>query len=430
VTKDKKYYFVIDPAFAFSEEVKWILAIFSTYSGVKIDYSSDNENSIYINEYQDATIRLSSDFFKRIYAENNGISNLPNNELNICFEDGSIDIFSTAFYFLNCLWELDPSCKRDHWGRSEFADSIWQKHGYKSPFTKVNQLFDLLAVKLNIEINKKKASVFLSHDIDVVYGACLQDGFAMLKKGRIFQVVKLLFEHLFRGPQWFNFRKIALLEKKFGMTSTFFWLSKRGKVLGIGWNADYNIRSKAIVKELNWLKEKGFSNGIHKSISSSTFQEEISELGIVPVANRYHYLKFSFDQLKNQMNDSGLQIDASLGYAQVMGYRNGYSLPFIPFDLVKRKPCSFLEVPLCIMDGTLSTYQKLSGEKAFDDIKEFLETHSQNSVISILWHNSHFTNYKYKGYPLVYKKCLEFSSQKKWKSISLNELIKTFVIDV
>jgi hypothetical protein len=261
----------------------------------------------------------------------------------------------------------------------------------------------------------------------VVYGAYLEDGMALAKKGRYGKMLKQIKDHFMKGPQWFNFRTIANLELKYGLNSTFFWIPLKGKVEGVGKNADYSLKNKAISTEINWLKNQGFSHGIHKSIASSSLKEEVALMQMDILSNRYHYLKFDFDHLKKEMKDAGLLMDASLGYAEVPGYRNGYSLPFIPFDIENRTPCRFIEVPLTIMDGTFSKYQKSSGKEAFAQISDFIHENEQNCVISILWHNSHFTDFKYEGYPEVYEQVLKIIHEKSLKSVSPKELIERYL---
>ena len=127
------------------------------------------------------------------------------------------------------------------------------------------------------------------------------------------------------------------------------------------------------------------------------------------------------------MNDSTLKMDASLGYAEVIGYRNGYSLPFIPFDLEKGRASSFIEVPLAIMDVTLSRYQKLEDKEAITCIQDFIKENNKNSIISILWHNSHFSNIKYRGYGTVYKHILNYASECKISSVQSDSLINSYL---
>lgn len=402
----------------YSNEVKWVMNVLSSYLDQELIYSKEEKSRI---------IDVNTSFFDAVYANEKLSDTFLNKELEVTFSDGLIDYVSSVFYFLNCLWEREQDAKLDHWGRSEFSGSIWDQYQLKRPISKVNFLFDSWLKQLGIPLPERPSTVFLSHDIDVVYGAYLEDGMDLAKKGRYGQMLKVVKDHFFKGPQWLNFKAIANLELKYGFTSTFYWIPVKGKVEGVGKNADYSLKDKAISDEMNWLKDHGFSHGIHKSIASTSLKEEVDIMGFEILTNRYHYLKFNFDNLKSEMKTAGLLMDTSLGYAEVPGYRNGYSLPYIPFDLKNRTPCNFIEVPLTIMDGTFSKYQKSSGDDALNQIIEFINENDKNSMISILWHNSHFTDYKYKGYPKVYEDVLKFIKEKSLLVVNPKEIIDRYL---
>jgi hypothetical protein len=124
---------------------------------------------------------------------------------------------------------------------------------------------------------------------------------------------------------------------------------------------------------------------------------------------------------------SGIALDCSVGFAEKVGFRNGYALPFQPFNLKADEEFDFLEVGLHIMDATLYNYEKISSTDGKKLVLDFLEQHKTNSVISILWHNKYFTGYKYKGYLEIYKSILDFITQNGMSSISQNELITEYL---
>jgi hypothetical protein len=168
--------------------------------------------------------------------------------------------------------------------------------------------------------------------------------------------------------------------------------------------------------------------GLHKSISNQNHKEEIEKLPFQAISNRNHFLKFNLPDLIESIENSNIQVDYSLGYAEVIGYRNGYSLPFVPFNLALNRKCTFVEVPLTIMDGTLSAYKKLTYHEAKKLASSFMQSHSENSVISILWHNSHYTDYKYEGYPRLYEDLLVLANKSSMVSILSSDIKDKFSI--
>jgi len=67
---------------------------------------------------------------------------------------------------------------------------------------------------------------------------------------------------------------------------------------------------------------------------------------------------------------AGLAYDSSLGFAETCGFRNGANFAFPPYDFEREGPCSFLEIPLAIMDGSL----QLSSRSLKRDPLEIAET--------------------------------------------------------
>jgi peptidoglycan/xylan/chitin deacetylase (PgdA/CDA1 family) len=425
---DKKAYRIyIRPTCQEVKAYQWIWGVFSDY--LQLDYSFclhvQEADFIVGDEFGDH-IRTNENFWSLIREKKFDYSLLLDDQMYVRYSDNSIDFFSTAFYFINCLWEKSELSVKDKWGRSEFSNSIWKFYGYEKPFSFVNQLFEDYASQLSLDIPHNKSKVFLSHDIDTIYGAIVEDTYCALKQRNIFQAFKVIFENVFRGPQWKNFKSILELEKKYAMFSTFFWLPIKGKVKGIGKNADYNINT--LDSAFNLVEQYGGNNGIHKSISSYTFKEELKMLSFNPIINRNHYLKYTWEELQEEIDNSELKMDASLGYAEAYGYRNGYSLPFTPFDINRNKAYGFVEVPLTIMDGTFSKYLKNDAETAFLKLEKFIEENKLNGVISILWHNSHFTNYKYKGYKSLYEKLLKKCNELQINSISPQQIYGNYKI--
>ncbi len=422
--KKKVKIFIESP---FREGVEWVFSILSQYADVKFSFVAQKKEADFSCGEIDSDIYLLDDFWNKM--RKNEFSYKLVLSDNFCVEKEKKDSFATAFYFLNCLWERTNDFKVDKWGRSSFSSSIWSSFGYEKPFLQVNNMFDVILNELNIKRPQKKANVFISHDIDAVYSAWKEDGKSALIQLKPLAFTKIIFRHVFAQPTWFNFKEIVQLERKYNASSTFFWLVNQDVFPGIGKNADYDIHSSKMRYELENLKNEGATIGIHKSISASSLSEEVESFPVRIDSNRYHYLKYRFEDLITEVNESTVKLDASLGYADMYGYRNGYSLPFSPFDFKRNKKANFIEVPLVLMDGTFSRYLNCTGEEAKNRIQTFIEENSENAVVSILWHNSHFTNYKYKDYPEVFENTLNYLDKKSIKSVSPSELIEKYLFE-
>lgn len=344
----------------------------------------------------------------------------------ICDPDGRPDYLASAFHLVNCTHEYNPG-KLDDLGRFPHTESL--------PFrfrtahqNKVQECFDAIAVAAGVKPRTEPAGFFLSHDIDIVNGAYIEDGFYVLKRGRVDLFLGMLFRLAMRRPDWLNMDKIMNLESEYDCKSIFFWIVNKGRINAREINADYSFQSQSIRRNFNAVIQNKFDNGIHKSLSQETFQQEFQKYGSLPFSNRYHYLKFNLPQAYHDIEDAKLKLDASLGFAEQTGFRNSYGLPFNPYNFQTGKPFSFVEVPLHIMDRTYFQYKKSSLEAAAADVIHFFETNRTNCVISVLWHNNFFTNYKFKGYLDLYKKILSYIRDNNFRTLSAEEIVKNYSI--
>ena len=161
---------------------------------------------------------------------------------------------------------------------------------------------------------------------------------------------------------------------------------------------DPNYEIAEIVPRLREAQSQGFSVGLHASYKSivegRTLVGEIAALeralGRKTVGNRQHWLRFdSHENLFQAVDRAKIAFDSSLGFANRVGFRNGASFAFPPYDFQNEKPYDFLEIPLAIMDGSLEATTRDSKENPQVVAKEVLAASRRWSWggISVLWHN-------------------------------------------
>lgn len=338
--------------------------------------------------------------------------------------------FLEIFYLINSLDELSADENNfDALGRFQYAFS-YQKLNNLAP----NRVLDIIHescktipfLKSSFIPSPKPSRFFLSHDIDSLYGSTVQDGLWAIKHLRPDVLLKLIANVILQRPHWFNIDQIMDLESEYDFRSTFYWLVNKGRIDKRQTNSDYSISSPKLKASLSRVAARGFENGLHKSISPQSLKEEAALLATNPIGNRYHYLKFKLPNAYQAIQDSGLKLDASLGFAEKFGFRNAYSFPFSPYNFETGEAFDFLEVPLTLMDGTFQRYMKVPVEKTARQIIEFIEKNKQNALISILWHNTFFTNYKYKGYLQEYKKILAYLHESKFTCMTQVDLLNHY----
>ena len=369
-------------------------------------------------EGSDCTIEISPAFVNR-----NLLASKLNSDGFFELQNGKPDFISTAFFCVTAMQEFND---HDHDRLQRFQ----YKNSYQSVIGNIKKnvvqiCFDKVTETLKIKATPIASTFFLSHDIDTIQGALVEDGFNVAKKGRVDLLLKLIFRAATGRPDWFNIDKILKIESEYDCRSTFFWIVNGGRV-GKDENADYTFRSPRIQKSMSSVTAHGSENGLHKSLSDESVVQEVEKYGTLPLANRYHYLKFNLPQGFEAVEEAGIKLDASLGFSEQMGFRNNYGLPFNPFNFKNRRPFSFVEAPLHIMDRTFF-HKRLALSQIEKEIFAFFEDHRENCVLSVLWHNNFFSEYKYKGYLPLYKKILAYIRENS-KTITQTEIIEKYNI--
>lgn len=174
--------------------------------------------------------------------------------------------------------------------------------------------------------------------------------------------------------------------------STFFAVARRGHRR----DPDYQIEQ--LSPQLRLAVQNGFSIGLHGSYRSVMDEPSLatearrlrSSTGEKVISGRQHWLRFGrHRELFEQVAESGLLVDSSLGFPDMVGFRNGASFAFPPYDFEREMAHPFLEIPLILMDGSLQTASRQLGTPS-QNLAEQVLNESRNSGWgggAILWHN-------------------------------------------
>jgi len=263
----------------------------------------------------------------------------------------------------------------------------------------------------------KKFAVCLTHDIDFAYPEKLYPIMGTAKalvKGNLVGAIKTPFSRVNKKwNPWWNFREIMELEAKYNAKSSFYFLA-----LHPG-EKDFNYKIEDLEEELRFISDNGWEVGLHGGYKSYNSFEDIMEkkhrlekvLGKQVIGYRNHYLKFKVPDTWELLSKAGFKYDATFGYSDCAGFRNGMCHPFRPYNLNTEKEIDILELPLIIMDKTLLNFMHLDVKKAWELVKSLIDKVEQyNGVVTILWHN----NISIEGENLkYYEKFLEYVYSKK-----------------
>ena len=351
------------------------------------------------------------------------------------------DIIASAFFLLSG-WQEYFSENQDQYGRFQYSESVQHRFGF-THLPVVNYYFDMLRTVVEKAYHIKLIPVLqdipgaytvcLTHDIDTCETAWLEGSFSALKKKDIFTPVRLVLKKLSGKDAWFNFSEILSLEKTFAATSSFFFIPTNRKSRGIK-NADYDLKHAKFNPVFRMIGGQGGEVGLHGSIGSA-FDPDLlrSELASFPMpvsGNRFHFLLYNIKTSVKIMEDAGVRTDSSMGFAEHYGFRNSFCLPFRPYDISGNRAANFYEIPLTLMDGTLQKYMKLSPEQSYDEIlKLTVEIKKFGGVMTVLWHNTHFSSYKYPGWKELYIKLLTHFKQEQATMQSCSAVLKRILND-
>lgn len=257
-------------------------------------------------------------------------------------------------------------------------------------------------------------AVCLTHDIDSVYQSIPSKGFHALKsllQGDLNASIKTALSTQSKKVPLWNFKKIMELEERYGAKSSFYFMALESG------DQDYSYNINDLQDELGTIADAGWEVGLHGGHRAYCDPETLTAekkrleaaLGRPVLGYRNHFLRFRTPDTWQLLADAGFSYDATFGYADCVGFRNGMCHPFRPYDLRAGREIDILEIPLTVMDGTLDkTYMRLDPVKAWDVTKRLIDTVERyHGVFTLLWHNTYMEGERLKFYEKVLAYCRE-----------------------
>jgi hypothetical protein len=197
-----------------------------------------------------------------------------------------------------------------------------------------------------------------------------------------------------RNPYLWGIRYLANLSREHGLDNdAFYFMAAKPSLMDTGYDPA-SPRVKTVVQE---LREQGFAIGLHAGYYTLRDFERMADekakldavLGETAYGGRQHYLRFQVPDTWRNWERLGLTFDATMGYADHVGFRCGTCHPFCPFDVVQNRQLDLWEEPLIVMDGTLREYQGLSPEQSEACILKLARRcRKVEGAFTLLWHNS------------------------------------------
>jgi peptidoglycan/xylan/chitin deacetylase (PgdA/CDA1 family) len=373
------------------------------------------------------------------------------------------DLVASAFLML-AAWDEHTSSDRDRHGRFPYEASLFATQdelslGEAPVDGYARFLRDLIDRRL-AELSKPPLpppdwsggpfAIAFTHDVDHmqrwtgrgVAAAARRAGRAAAARDRdrarfeLEGLRRAALHHLPRGtdPYW-TFPQLLAHEAALGVRSTFFVIASHGHHTDGNDPTAYARRRPAL---LALLRARGAEVGVHGNERDrrdpAGLRADLESLraaaGDPVVGMRYHYLRCLYHETLPLLDEAGFLYDASLGYAEQEGFRNGCSFPFHPYDLAHERPLRLVELPLAIMDSTLQEqhYRGLSAADALPAALAVLErVRAAGGAVSVLWHQNRFDEFLGLGYGDVYWRLVRWAKEHDAACVTAESVVRRWL---
>lgn len=434
------------PTSHFEERTYAVECVFTHILGIPYVLEK-TENHFSVINYESKQIRLNDSFWTFDDKECYGMSRMPkvhygfndfcpekdipilygtnNIKYNGDSIDCDIDIFASVFFLLS-RWEEYVVESKDEHQRFSVKESVAYKYGFhKRPV--VNEyavmLFNML-IKLGVPVVKKNLfSIQLTHDIDLLVfpnkiKSIIRDfAWVVLKRRQLAFAIKSFFNSILKDPyDLYDF--FMDVSETIGVKSRFYFMSATSLIDSYD-SANY-LNYPKFQKVINNIIRRGHIVGFHPSyFTSQNFDCWHTEYKVlqekVPVKikeGRQHYLRVVLPDTLH-IWEKHFDIDSSLGFADSDGFRCGTGNTFPLYDFQKNCKTGVMEMPLVLMDTTLTMYLNLSVHDSENIIKEYIDiAHKYSMPMTFLFHNN-FYGFKRKGWKQLYKNITHYYLLKK-----------------
>ncbi|MBE3922676.1 hypothetical protein HJ152_14665 [Vibrio parahaemolyticus] len=330
-----------------------------------------------------------------------------------------VDVFGFIFFMLSRIEELNENKQLDDHQRFSAKDSFAFKHNFLD-FPVVDWYIELMTEELKlIDINRKKKDNFttlVSCDVDYpteyylrsYKSFCRKFITSLLKERKPLRSMKLAKRFLFSSMNIYqndifteNVRYIMDVNERNDRKVIFYFIPYNTSTF----DSNLSLESHVVTTLLEEIRDRGHIIGIHPSYDSTT-DKAIFELNVnkfkssaaffegEELHSRTHFLKWDAFNTPEWLESGNINVDSSIGYADLSGFRCGTCHPFKLYDLKNDKSTNVSEFPLICMDASiLSTkYEGLNSfNRALERVSFLKEQCKQvNGVFTLLWHNSSF----------------------------------------
>jgi peptidoglycan/xylan/chitin deacetylase (PgdA/CDA1 family) len=362
----------------------------------------------------------------------------------------NIDLIASSFFLLTRYEEIvnnDPTLLDEHERFPATASIAYKENFLHRPL--VNEYFELLwncIKEINPALEKKPLwdskdfALCLTHDVDVVQkykpiSEALTIGGLLLKQHSLKKATARFVDNILvtlqkKNDPFDTFDMILNLERRYGATSTFFFMAESD------YSGGYCLDNPKVKNAINKISASGAEIGLHAGYYSYnnlevTSRQKANLTKTLKHGNfgcRQHFLRWKTPDTWRIQEKCGLSYDTTLCFADHEGFRAGICHPFQPFDISENRILNLWEIPLTIMDGSLFNYRKLSPTEGLSTVESYMNTVKKHQgILVLLWHNSFFDPDIYLGWTHIYEKILASAVNSKGLIRNADALLNYFI---
>jgi hypothetical protein len=219
----------------------------------------------------------------------------------------------------------------------------------------------------------KRAALGLSHDVDYPEVVRWLEPARIVRRLSLRGVGAARDVLIGRRTHW-HFQSWIELERKYGMSSAFYFVARQGSLLEYATGTPdsfYDVRSSRFRELFRKIDGQGWEVGMHASYnayrSAVVFGAEKRLLeraaGVTVAGCRHHYWHVNPTDPEETLGMHqlvGLEYDTSLAYDRYVGWRRGLCTPYQPYDAKRRIQLDIVQLPPCWMDDQLFSYRALN----------------------------------------------------------------------
>lgn len=327
-----------------------------------------------------------------------------------------IDIFGSIFFLLTRYEEAVEGAPCDRFGRFASTSSLAHRESFlERPLVDeyVEILWSMLTrMQPGLRRRERQYSLHVSHDVDSPFVGCgvptgrILRGAAgdLLFRRAPGQATRRLASWLLRRPDIDPANTFSFLmdtNERAGVVGDFYFMvTDRSCPL----DATYDLEDPEIRGLLTTIHARGHRIGLHPSFETfldaartrdefDRLRRSCERLGIRQESwgGRQHYLRWRNPDTWQNWEDAGLAYDASVGFADHVGFRAGTCLEFPVFNIRTGSPLALREKPLVAMEMTLldPDYMGLGPTACLERLGRLAATcRRHGGTLSLLWHNT------------------------------------------